>query len=301
MIDAGTSRGGVAAYHAVVVGNSSAPTYGAVLDGFGIKNGSAVGLSSPYSYDAYRGGGIYNYLSSPVIANCMIYTKLRGKSAAAAWPTKAPTSAARITWPKPTVVNCVFWNNTARRDIDYIDPSNDQYHGGGAVFNHGGSATANPVPKFYNCSIAATRSTTAPRGPAPDNFGIPFTYDGDATATTAWGAATAAFYNAQAQPIIRNSIVWYNKSVNSGTDYYVGYQTQSDDARKVFTKSAPGGRPRFRPISTIAPSRGGSFSGTHMDTSTDPYFVDVTTTGDLELKHTGSYYSPSFAITSIFY
>jgi len=76
VIDGSTARGGSAkAYHVVVFGKSTTATVNARLDGFHITGGNAVGDGT--NYHTYRGGGIYNWISNPDIANCYIYGNVR--------------------------------------------------------------------------------------------------------------------------------------------------------------------------------------------------------------------------------
>ncbi len=94
----------------------------AVLDGFVIRDGCAVG-AAPYD----RGAGLYNLSGSPQIRNCMF---LRNYAANGAGACNLGGS--------PLFVNCVFAGNTAST------------HGGG-LYNHQGDSA------LVNCTLTANQ------------------------------------------------------------------------------------------------------------------------------------------------
>ena len=90
-IDGSTARGGQPAYH-VVVGADNA-----TLDGFTVTGGNASGTGS-----RRRGGGMYNYYSSPTVTNCIF----SGNSA-------SDGGGMYNSYSSPTVTNCIFEGNSA--------------------------------------------------------------------------------------------------------------------------------------------------------------------------------------------
>jgi len=138
IIDGSTARGGLPAYH-VVVGADYA-----VIDGFTISGGSADGS------DADRcGAGMYNFASSPTVANC-IFT---GNSASA-----YGAGIYNDRGSAPTLINCVFSENAADYGGGVCDCSsspvlinctfanNSASREGGGIYNYDDSS-----PSVTNC------------------------------------------------------------------------------------------------------------------------------------------------------
>jgi hypothetical protein len=129
IIDGSASMGGSPAYHVVVVGNGendTDPTIGAVLDGFDVRGGRAAGI--PGDYHTFRGAGLYNWISRPVIANCTFYdnaAKVAGGAIA--------NESFGIAEANANIQNCVFWGNLCNREMD---TANNPVRGGGAMFNN---------------------------------------------------------------------------------------------------------------------------------------------------------------------
>ena len=134
IIDGSQSRtaSGLPAYHVIVVGSETAPTTGVRIDGFTITGGEALGTGDPSDYHNYRGGGIYNWLSQPVIANCTIVdniaTSSGGGMANETGPPPADTYQAEA-----RLENCVFWQNEAGGQDD---AAGNPVNGGGAIWNN---------------------------------------------------------------------------------------------------------------------------------------------------------------------
>jgi len=91
IIDGSTARSGQPAYHVVVGANN------ATLDGFTVTGGSANGTGSKR-----RGGGMYNYYSSPTVTNC-IFEDNSADSGGGMYNS----------YSSPTVTNCIFEDNSA--------------------------------------------------------------------------------------------------------------------------------------------------------------------------------------------
>ena len=137
VIDGRTARAGSAAYHVVVFGGGSAPTDGAILDGFTVIGGNAVGVAD--DYHTWRGGGVFNWQSKPIISNC-IFT---GNTAAVSGGAVAnETNGANNAGAQ--FINCLFFGNSAGRAAD---TASNPIRGGGNVFNNMANAS------FTGCTI----------------------------------------------------------------------------------------------------------------------------------------------------
>ncbi|HOC69409.1 MAG TPA: DUF5011 domain-containing protein, partial [Candidatus Hydrogenedentes bacterium] len=139
VIDGSISRGGSAAFHVVVFGRGSAATVNARLDGFWITGGNAAGVSGVYH--TYRGAGIYNWRSNPVIANCYIYGNTASVSGGGVANEGISGAAATAEY-----VNCVIAGNTATRNLDW---QNNPARGGGGMFIN------LSTPTITHCTITA--------------------------------------------------------------------------------------------------------------------------------------------------
>ena len=266
-IDGATARAGSPAYHVVVIGNEFLPVAGAVLDGFGIKNGVANGIADTYEH--WRGAGLYNYMSSPAIANCMFYNNIAQVSGGAIANESANIGGTDYA-AEPIIVNCVFWNNSALRNAD---GTTNPLRGGGAIFNNGWTITSVPGPLIYNCSIA--NNTTYRQVLADEHI---------------WGTRTAAVYNARSVPTVWNSILWYNSYIDTFTSitYQAGYQMESNDPAGLPPGSA------FPATVQYCSIQGGAYAPGPVDFVTLPYFIDVAS-GNLQLQH-----QPENPFTSVF-
>ncbi len=184
VVDGLTARNGNRAYHVVVVGKEFEATTGARLDGFHVRNGGTTGLSSGNYYHTWRGGGLYNYGSNPVIANCTFYDNTAPVSGGAIANEINPNTGDP---GNATIINCVFYNNSAAR---LEETTANPIRGGGAIYNNQSSATIIHCT-FYNNSVG--------------NPGY-----------TAFGANSGGIYNWTASPVVTHSIFWLNAIVNEG-------------------------------------------------------------------------------------
>jgi len=132
IIDGSVSRGGAPAYHVIAIGYRIRPAVGVVIDGFDIRGGRATGVPGD-SYHTWRGGGIYNWQSQPVIANCTFYNNIATVSGGA-----IANASNGTTYANAQIINCVFYQNHADRRYD---SENNPIRGGGAIFNDGADPT----------------------------------------------------------------------------------------------------------------------------------------------------------------
>jgi len=143
IIDGSISRGGDPAYHVIVFGSENAPTVNAAIDGFYIQGGNASGVAG--NYHTWRGGGIYNWLSSPTIANCRILHNTAAV-AGAGIANEAYEIGGTFYPANATLLNCIIEQNTASRVADGgVGPGGgNPIRGGGGIFNNG----ATPSMRF---------------------------------------------------------------------------------------------------------------------------------------------------------
>lgn len=176
VIDGGTARGGLPAYHVVVTGKQSEASGGVRLDGFDIRGGNASGTAG--AYHTWRGGGVYNWLSSPVIANCTFYANVAAVSGGAI----ANEGIEGVITPAPEIVNCAFFQNHADRQPDGA-PGN-AIRGGGAIFDNFSA------PMITYCTI--TQNSLGTLG------------------YTLFGDLSGGIYDWESTPVVNSSIVWAN-------------------------------------------------------------------------------------------
>lgn len=196
VISGRVADGGNRAYHTVVVGTETDETTGARIDGFHITQGgvAAGGESTGDYYHTWRGGGLYNYGSDPVIANCTFYDNYAPVSGGAISNEYNPNDVDGGRAANPTIINCVFYNNIAGRAAD---PLPNGVRGGGAIFSNQSSATIIHCT-FYNN-----------------------THDNDTTYTVPpSGINSGAVYAWACSPVITHSILWLNEGgagvINAG-------------------------------------------------------------------------------------
>lgn len=156
VINGATSRAGSPAYHVVVFGKGAAPTVGSRLDGFQITGGNAAGVSGVYH--AYRGGGIYNWRSNPVIANCRVYGNTASVSGGGVANEGISGDAAAAQY-----INCVIDGNTATRNLDW--QTNPARGGGGMFINIS-------TPQVIHCTITANTVGLGAAVPGNPNHGL---------------------------------------------------------------------------------------------------------------------------------
>lgn len=164
-------------YH--VIYNYHANT--AILDGFTIRGGNAFG-SLGY------GGGVYNELSSPILANCII----SGNT--------APVGAGiyNYNYSSPTFINCLIFGNVASGDW------------GGGIYNYYHSN-----PTLSNCTLAGNTSTQYGGGMV-NNFGSSPTIFN----SIIWG--NTATTNGNQIYNINSNVSMFNSCYSNGTgDVYI--------------------------------------------------------------------------------
>ena len=149
-IDGRTSRGGTNAYHVIVIGKANGPNTDIVIDGFYIRGGRATGVAG--DYHTWRGAGIYNWLSSPVIANCVFYDNVAG-TAGGAIANLSGTIGSNNYKANALIHDCVFRGNTCNEAVDTgVSP----IRGGAGVFNNGIDSSNSEIgneTKIVNCTF----------------------------------------------------------------------------------------------------------------------------------------------------
>ncbi|HEX71742.1 MAG TPA: immunoglobulin domain-containing protein, partial [Candidatus Hydrogenedentes bacterium] len=195
IIDGSVSRAGSPAYHVVVIGTATAPNVNVRLDGFGITGGRAVGIAT--FYHTYRGAGIYNWISSPVIANCMIYDNVSEVSGGGMANESSNVGGVDYA-ANATLINCVFFNNTANRNLDW---ESNPVRGGGGLFINVNPITWDdvgvlPAPAIINCTFSGNILTNPGVNDPPAE----------------WGRNSSGIYNFCNLPNVTNSIVYANAS-----------------------------------------------------------------------------------------
>ena len=202
---AGTRNGGSNdAYHVVVFGRPTSRTLNARLDGFIITGGRASGAAS--DYHSWRGAGVYNYGSNPIIANCTFTDNVAAVSGGAI----ANEENVGVGAGNATIVNCVFYNNTADRLPDAGAGANS-VRGGGAIFNN----LSDAVIQF--CTIYG------------NTVGTPGFID--------QGVLSGGVYNWEASPVINSSILWNNTSGDVLTEGSAG---DTNEAQVTYTNAQSG-------------------------------------------------------------
>ena len=176
IIDGSVSRGGAPAYHVIVIGYQSQPAVNVRIDGFDIRGGRASGVAG--DYHTWRGAGIYNWGSSPIIANCTFYDNIAAVSGGAIANESNGTYYANA-----QILNCVFYQNRANR---LNDSGGNPIKGGGAIFND----MADPAIKF--CTFVSNTI--------------------DNTTGGLYGLTSSAIFNFNTQGIgqVHSSIFWQN-------------------------------------------------------------------------------------------
>ena len=245
------------------------------IDGFDIRNG----------YDGWYGGGIYNYNSSPTIANCNIYQNYAGVEGAGIYNFAISSSS-------PTIINCNIYKNNSNGNgggifnNDHTAPiikncniyeNYAKYYGGGIV-NHYSE------PTIENCNIYKNEASwyaggilnhsyddKPPVSPIIKNCNI---YENSATEYN--GGGIESYY---ANPTIENCNIYKNKAPNGGGIASRFSSGQKIINCKIYGNEAEygGGIYNFNSSSTIkncdiyentSSKRGGGISN-HSDTATN--------------------------------
>jgi hypothetical protein len=195
-------------YH-IVMGSGTDAT--AVLDGFSITAGNAVG-SDPY----YYGGGMYNYSGSPTVTNCTFSTNSAEYEGGGMYNENS----------NPTVTNCTFSFNAVGdcgggmenydnsrptvSDCNFIDNLADYY--GGGMHNYSGN------PTVTNCTFSFNA--------AGDYGGGMYNMKSSPTVTNCTFSFNAAgdygggMYNYSASPTVTNCTFSTNSVESEGGGMY---------------------------------------------------------------------------------
>lgn len=185
----------------VVRNNSYSLNSSAILDGFTIRDGNS-------DKGTNGGGGMFNYLSSPTVANCVFIQNSASYGGGGMF---------NSTYSSPIITNCAFTGNIAKNgggifNEGYSSPliTNCKFSGnlsqaGGAMFNYYVS-----IPNLTNCIFLGNRGSLNGGGMS-NNYASPIitncTFSGN------YGFIGGGMYNtASSNPIIKNSILWGNNS-----------------------------------------------------------------------------------------
>ncbi len=165
----------------------------AVIDGFTISGGNA-NVSGHYI-----GSGIYNFYSSPMIANCTISNNTAGSFGG---------GISNYSYSSPTIINCTIINNT----VDSIGPGGGC---GAGIYNNDSSS-----PSIINCTIS--NNTGGFNGGGIYNYNsspviLNCTIKGNSASVRGGG-----IYNEYSTSTIKNTILWNNVA---GTDEPEIYNT----------------------------------------------------------------------------
>ena len=219
IIDGSISRGGDPAYHVVVFGSENAPTVNAAIDGFYIQGGNASGVTG--NYHTWRGGAIYNWLSSPTIANCRILNNTAAVSGGAI-ANEAYEIGGTFYPANATLLNCIIEQNTASRAADGgAGPGGgNPIRGGGGIFNNG----ATPSMRFLTLRDNHLDAFTPPD---PMNWGV------GSGGILQWGMVQTP----AGAITVDNSILWANdegpidfsKALGCGATFAVDYAILPDN------------------------------------------------------------------------
>ena len=148
----------------------------AVLDGFTITGGNASNV--PYPADS--GGGMYNYLGSPTVRNCIFKYNLAGSRGGAMFNQEYNS----------TVSDCIFAHNRARN--------------GGALYNSYSSS-----PTVTNCTFYFNQALEY-GGAAQDVFNSHPTFSNCTFSVNTAGTSGGAIGSYAGGPTLVRTILWQN-------------------------------------------------------------------------------------------
>jgi hypothetical protein len=177
-------------YH--VINNPAGLTNTAILDGFVITGGNAVGQGNDE-----LGGGIYNDHSDPLIQNCLFQQNRASSQGGAMFNDRS----------SPSLRNCIFRGNSTSNQ-------------GGAIFNYGFLGISSPT--LINCSFqdnatayfgGAMFSTNTSNGTTNPVL-INCSFQGN----TAYGGG--AMHNEGNTPTLTNCVFWNNGNGSTFSNVY---------------------------------------------------------------------------------
>jgi hypothetical protein len=188
-------------YHVFYHTDGLALDHSAVLDGFTITSGDANGTAEPHN----RGGGMYNYNSSPTVTNCTF----SGNSANAGGGMDNHNNSS------PALTNCIIrgnsahygagmWNYGSSPTLTSCTFSTNHGNFAGGMYNENGSN-----PAVTNCTF---RGNTASYGGGMDNYNnssptvTNCTFSGNSAVSDGGGICNAN----NSHPGLTNCIFWGN-------------------------------------------------------------------------------------------
>ena len=183
----------------------------AILDGFTITGGNADG-AEPHS----NGAGIYNYGSSPALANCTFTGNSAGNDGGGMLNESASPTLTNCTFSansatdgggiynaagsSPTLTGCTFEGNSANSDSGF----------GGGMLNN------NSSPALADCTFAANSAHSG--GGIYNATSSPTLTNCSFSGNTA-NADGGAIYNDGSSPALTNCTLWGNSAVQGGGIY----------------------------------------------------------------------------------
>ena len=222
-------------YH-VIFNDQNGLTNAAVLDGFTVSGGSAVGNIFQENY----GGGVYNRCSSPTLTNCSFSGNRASLIGGGMYNLFSSPELTNCSFPgnraslngggmyndlsSPGLTNCSFSGNQANNFGGGIynrssspELTNCSFSGNQANFSGGGMYNRDTSPELTNCSFSGNRASGSRGGAVRNNNSNPtFTncliYNNqEGGSTTAPGASVA---NINSNATFINSLV---PNINTGT------------------------------------------------------------------------------------
>jgi autotransporter-associated beta strand protein len=164
-------------YH-VVVGSGTNST--AVLDGFTVRAGNAIG-----DFPNYSGGGMYNSVGSPTLSNCTFTANSASGEGGGMFNESS----------SPTLTNCTFTANSTG--------------GGGGMYNSGGSAI------LTNCTFTANSGNHG--GGMYNNSSSPTLTNCTFTDNSAYSGNGGGMYNAESSPTLTNCTFTGNSTISGSS------------------------------------------------------------------------------------
>ena len=258
-------------YH-VIFNDQNGLTNAAVLDGFTVSGGSAVGNIFQENY----GGGVYNRCSSPTLTNC----SFSGNRASLIG------GGMYNLFSSPELTNCSFPGNRASlngggmyNDLSSPGLTNCSFSGNQANNFGGGIYNRSSSPELTNCSFSGNQANFSGGGmynrdTSPELTNCSF------SGNRASGSRGGAVRNNNSNPTFTNCLIYNNQAGNSTTTSMASVANNSTS------------NPTYS-YSLVQNITDGT-SNNNLDGSLDPLFVDPpdptnapTTAGDLRLQ-TGS-------------
>ena len=264
-------------YHVIFNFNTNID-HTAILDGFHITAGNA-NVAPPN----HVGGGLYNKLASPTVANCLFYNNNAGYGGGGNYNDKSTISFTNCefynntttyrggamycdasTW---TITNCIFYDNHAMLPNMGV---------GGAIFNNGSA------PTIVNSTFVNNSATHIGGAIQNNGFADPFFYNcifwnnGDEIANTDDDPNTApAILNSIADVVVQNCIIKNSGNSGSGWNPFYGFDYGGNSEMDPMFVDAANGDFRLQQCSPAIDAGENSFipSGVTLDLDLNPRII----------------------------